>query len=220
MNADDPRHGTTRGYNAGCHDSCCRAAIAHYMREGRALRSKGGRTIPAIGAQRRIRALMRLGWTSKDIAHAAGWANRNQVDRILNGQKGKPTSYLERATDQATRTAYDKLSMRLPAMTPGRARTRALATRRAWPSCLAWDDETIDDPNARPAGMQKKQTCRHRDEIDEVAVIRAARGDRSITLTKAERAEVSRRLREAGWSFARIEEHTGLKADRYLGVAA
>ena len=58
------------------------------------------------------------------------------------------------------------------------------------------------------------------DELDENAVLRAMGGDRTIALSKAERTEVTRRLRARGWSSGRIEQHTGLKAERYAQVAA
>ena len=153
MKADDPRHGTTRGFHAGCREQCCRRALARDEKRRRLDKLRGGRAVPAIGAQRRIRALMRLGWTSTDIAQAAGCHERNYVLRILNGQKGKPTTWLERKTDKAIRDVYERLSMRLPDPAPHRARTRALAERRGYPPPLAWDD--IDNPDEEPSGMKR-----------------------------------------------------------------
>lgn len=147
---DDPRHGTTRGYHAGCHEACCRAAIARYEKEGRLARLRGGRAVPALGAQRRLQALMRLGWTSQDIADAAGWANRNHVLRILNGQKGKPTRWLERGTDTIARRVYTELCMTVPERTGYRIRTIKHAERNGWAPPLAWND--IDNPGEKPTG--------------------------------------------------------------------
>lgn len=160
MKPDDPRHGTTRGYHAGCHDICCRAAMARYEKAGRLARLNGGRAVPAIGTQRRIQALMRLGWTSTDIATEAGWQHRNGVLRILNGQKGRPTRWVERKTADTIAAIYARLSMQTPEMTPTRARTRARAERLGYAPPLAWDD--IDNPDEQPQGTRTLRTTRER----------------------------------------------------------
>lgn len=215
MSPDDPRHGTTRGFHQGCRAACCNAARARYEKQGRVLRGRGaGRAVDAVGAQRRIRALMRVGWTSTDIAHAAGWPERNYVLRILNGQKGKPTKQVSRATDNAIRKVYDLLSMRTPPPSPARARTRALAERRGYPSPLAWDDDVIDDPNARPVGMHDDH--RSKRTMDESAIQRRIDGDRTAKTRGAENCEVVRRLLAEGWSLNAISRHTGLKPERYM----
>ena len=151
MNHDDPRHGTTRGYHAGCREKCCLKARSRYEKEGRLARLNGGRAVPALGYQRRIQALMRLGWTSQAIADAGGWSNRNHVLRVLKGQKGKPTRYLQRPTAERIEAVYERLSMRLPEPSPTVNRCVRLAERNGWPPPLAWDD--IDDPNEQPRGV-------------------------------------------------------------------
>jgi len=215
MTPDDPRHGTTAGFHQGCRQACCNAARARYEKEGRVLRSQGmTRIVDATGAQRRIRALMRIGWTSTDIAKVAGWPERNYVLRILNGQKGKPTRQVSRATDQAIRRAYDLLSMRTPPSSPARARTRALAERRGYPSPLAWDDDVIDDPQARPVGMHDPR--RGKRALDETLILRRMAGDRTARTYGAESVEVVRRLLAEGHSQRWISTHTGLKTERYM----
>lgn len=152
MNADDPRHGRTEGFHAGCREECCRRAIARYQK-GVRLRKARGTTwaIPAVGAQRRIQALMALGWTSSDIATAAEWNNRNDVLRILNGQKGKPTKWVERTTHNTICRVFEQLAMHFPAPAAHRARTRAMALRKGYAPPLAWDN--IDDPREIPQGI-------------------------------------------------------------------
>ena len=95
--------------------------------------------VPAVGARRRIRALLAIGWTHAHIAEAAGIPPR------------RPALILSQAGDMVTldahdriADAYDELSMR---QGPS-ARNRRLG----YPPPLAWDDETIDDPRARPEG--------------------------------------------------------------------
>jgi len=157
MNTDDPRHGTTAGYHAGCHEACCRAAMARYEKAGRLARLRGGRTVPVLGAQRRVQALMRLGWTSSDIAEAAGWSHRNYVLRILNGQKGKPAVYLERPTYDTLCATYERLCMTIPERLPHRARTATMAAQKGWPPPLAWDN--IDDSAEKPkVGYKPRET--------------------------------------------------------------
>jgi hypothetical protein len=218
MRADDPRHGSNAGYIQHCLqkvDSCqpCRTAHNEHKRAVRARKQREGLDrfrIDPTGTRRRIRALIRMGWRYTDMDRWLG--NRAPSTHNINRSD---TMHVHTDTAAAVKRMYDALSMQLGPS----ERNRAVAARRGWPSPLAWDDDTIDDPKARPAGVRGSGRP-HRHEVDEVAVLRAIRGDRSIALTTAERAEVSRRLRAAGWSFAAIEAHTGLKADRYLEVAA
>jgi DNA-binding CsgD family transcriptional regulator len=70
---------------------------------------------------------------------------------------------------------------------------------------LAWSDDKIDDPAARPS----KMVIHHHTAIDEIAVQRASRGER-VRLSRAERAEVVRRLTAAGLSAADIADRLGI----------
>lgn len=214
MLPDDPRHGTTRGYHAGCREACCRAAIARYEKAGRLARLSGGRAVPALGAQRRIQALLCLGWTSTDIAHAAGWGNRNYVLRVLKGQKGKPTTWLEQKTHDTIARVYDDLSMRLPERTPQRARTQSIARRKGFVPPLAWD--CIDDPGETPRGIAADADLEPTD-IDPVVVERFLTNDLTPGLwaTVAEKREIVRRWLEQGGTQAELARRTGWNITRY-----
>lgn len=159
MSPDDARHGTTRGFHAGCRDICCRRAIARYEKAGRLAKLQGGRAVPALGAQRRIQALMRMGWTSVDIAKTGGWHHRNAILRILKGQRGRPTTWLQRHTDTKVREIYEQMSMTPPESTMVRRRIAAMAERNGWPPPLAWDD--IDDPSECPTDWAYIPATRH-----------------------------------------------------------
>lgn len=92
----------------------------------------------AIGTQRRVRAAACMGWSSIDVAARLGVA------------KQELARYTERRIEcgNAARIAdlYDSLSMRVgPSV-----QARAYATQRGWAPPLAWDDDTIDDPDATP----------------------------------------------------------------------
>lgn len=154
VKADDPRHGTYAGHNAHVEHRIpmcdqCRAAGTRYMKRRRMKLQNGERlTVPAHGSQRRIHALMALGWTMTDIAQECGWHDRSSVLQILNPRVG---SRGVRATTAAKLTAaYDALSMRLPTLTPARSRVRNLANRRQYAPPLAWEGIDIDDPGAEP----------------------------------------------------------------------
>lgn len=147
MTPDDARHGTTRGFHAGCRNTCCRRAIARDEKARRLDKLSGGRAVPALGAQRRLRALMALGWSTTAIAQHAGLNHRNGVLRIVNGQKGKPTTWLEKKTNDWVCAVYDQLSMQIPDGTYAN-RTRLYAQRQGWPPPLAY--ENIDDPQDTP----------------------------------------------------------------------
>ncbi len=91
----------------------------------------------AIGARRRIRALLALGWTHAHITAAAG----GPLSAVTLNQTGE---WITRATHDAYRAAYAELSMR-----PGpSAKTRGRAAKAGYAPPLAWDDDALDDPTA------------------------------------------------------------------------
>lgn len=103
--------------------------------------SAGNRSVPAVGATRKIRALIALGHALRTISLAAGMENTT-ASNLLNG---KPeTIHYELA--QRVHKGYRALCS-----TPG-THTRSLrrAQREGWAPPAAWDDEQIDDPNAAP----------------------------------------------------------------------
>lgn len=204
MTPDDPRHGKYAGYNAGCRNDCCRSAAAAYQKR-RVHESRHGkpRSVDPTGVRRRIRALTRIGHNAESIGMAAGLSAQriNQLARF--------TRLIQRSTHDRIVTAYNHLSA-----TPGTSReARKHGIRLAYSSPLAWDDDTIDDPAAKPQGID---FSRARPVIDEAAIERRIHGDRNVKLHKGEAAEVVRRLRADGWPMSRIEEHTGVNAARYI----
>jgi hypothetical protein len=154
VNPDDPRHGEERGYfthrrlgEPACADCTNGHRIAQNRRTLRILEGKPSR-VPALGSQRRIQALHRLGWTMQAIAQEAS-RGREQLKGIMEQQ------HVSRPVAQMVADVYGRLSMTLPAPKDqwerGRVTaTRAKAERNGWAPPLAWDD--IDDPNERPSG--------------------------------------------------------------------
>lgn len=200
MSPDDPRHGTTAGYWTGCRERCCREARNADERLRRKHRDVFGinRSVPAIGTQRRIQALMVLGWTSRDIAERCGWATPQAVTELLTARR-----FIQRSTAALVAAAYDELSMR-----PGpSAQNRVRCRRKGWAPPLAWDN--IDDPDEVP-NFGGRDT-----DVDPVVVERLLSG-RRIPSTQAEKVEAMRRWLAQGRSEKSLCDAHGWKYGRYV----
>ena len=95
----------------------------------------------SVGATRRIRALIAVGYSQARLAQELGIAE-SYVSRLAHNTRPNVNA----DTIERVIMLYDRLSM-----TPGpsqSARDRAL--RKNWPPPLAWDEDAIDDPGARP----------------------------------------------------------------------
>ncbi|MHC9046781.1 hypothetical protein ACYX8G_19525 [Microbacterium saperdae] len=150
--------------------------------------------IPALGTQRRIQALMTLGWSMTAIAGQFG-DRRGNVRRILE------TTTISRRFATKIADAYDELSMKIPYGTDRHsrsmiARTRAYAARRRWLPPLAWDDI---DTDTEPAATERSS------DVDEVAVRLATEGH-LVRLTPAERRACVEILHAKSYSDALIAE--------------
>lgn len=194
---EDPRCGTAAGYSAHwkrgeptcrpCKDA--QAAWQHQYETRRYL--AGGRVmIDGTGVRRRLHALARLGWSFPEMAKRFG-----VVYSVVHGWA--KSDHVYPATYERVCALYDELWDK-----PGPSNwVKAYAERQGWAPPLAWDDDSIDDPKARPTlGARANQL---RKPIDEIAVTRAMHGDR-VRLTAEERAEAARRLKERGYSSAQI----------------
>ncbi|MFH9574268.1 hypothetical protein ACH4MG_27470 [Streptomyces sp. NPDC017454] len=100
----------------------------------------GGQYVDAAGAARRLQALQAIGHTTYTIAEASN-VGRSLLVPILDGRPQVRRNVAERI-----KTAYTALSK-----TPGSA-TRSInrAIHNGWAPPAAWDDDTLDDPNAHP----------------------------------------------------------------------
>jgi len=212
MSPDDPRHGTNAGYVqhiltkvSPC--APCRTAHTLHKREVRNrqyLQGVDRFRVDPTGTRRRIRALIRMGWRYSDMDQWLGYrsANTHNLNR-------SDTQLVHIDTAEAVKRMYDALSMHVGPS----ARNRAIATRKGWPSPLAWDDDAIDDPAAQPVGMIQRYEP---SGFDESRVQRRIAGDRTVRLHKGESVEVVRRMLADGWTQNGIRRHTGLKPDRYM----
>ena len=100
-----------------------------------------GALVNACGTIRRLRALVAIGYTQSDLCERIGVLPGNGC-RIFRGEQDTVTT----ATAASVEDLFDAL-----AMTPGYSdRARNHARKNGWAPPLAWDDDTIDNPNATP----------------------------------------------------------------------
>lgn len=166
--------------------------------------------ISSAGTLRRIHALMAIGWSHDEISAHCGMSTK-----VLANSR-RPRVTVRVAT--AVRVTYDELSM-----TPGPNRvTESRAARLGYAPPLAWDDETIDDPDAQPdlgadpEPRGKVAESRASRPLDEVAVERAMAGMLRFppsSLPIPELLEAIRRLAARGMSDHQIGQRLQMKRD-------
>ena len=130
-----------------------------------------GAPVDATGTTRRLQALIAIGWTQTALAARLGWTVGN-FHRLLRQTR------VSAGTARAARALYDELWNTPPAEHDhaGRqaaARARNTAHRNGWPPPMAWDDNTIDDPDAHP---DRGAPARRRAAIAENAAELTAQG--------------------------------------------
>lgn len=101
-----------------------------------------GTQISVVGTQRRVKALARIGWSAQMLADRLPDCDRRRLATYTSGQQHKVT--VRRARQVAT--LFEELSV---INGPGK-KARRFAELKGWPPPLAWDEDTIDDPTARP----------------------------------------------------------------------
>lgn len=180
--------------------------VEHILRRSKRVNAPTARALlsvqPAptpVGIVRRMRALAALGWTAVEIADL-GDLTLAQVKHYRAGR----LTYTCPEVAQAVVQVFDRLAMTTPPPTPAHLRTRTMAAARGWAPPLAWDD--IDDPDETPNLGAARD-----DDIDPVAVELAIDGA-DVRLTRAERAEVARRMAEQGASDRQIAAILGVSA--------
>lgn len=171
MSPDDPRHGTYAG--AVQHWSDGESACEPCVRAGTKRRAWNrylelvGKpaTVPAIGVVRRAQALHTLGWTSHEIAAAAGIP----YGTLRNAMDSRCTN-VYRATHEGVAAAFDRLCMTFAPPSRNANYVRNQALRRGYPGPLAWDDIDRDE---EPIGMRGTTG----DEEDDALVERILGGE-------------------------------------------
>lgn len=173
-----------------------------------------GARVDATGTRRRLQALVAMGYSIASLGRELGIWN---IHALVAGSRTNTMTL--KANADAVKALYDRLSMTPNNPTEWRAsiaasRARSTAKAHGWPPPLEWDDDFIDDPTYAPLTQRAERRSKH--EVDEVLVESVLGGERHA-LTRAERFEVVRRAREAGWSYLDIESRAGIsKPERYL----
>lgn len=112
--------------------------------------------VDATASRRRLQALAVMGWPSRQIAARLG---RLDQQTYLYVQNGRTTTVRRRTEDDIARL-YDELWDQ-----PGPStRTAAHARAQGWAPPLAWDEDSIVDPNARPVGARASSASQARRE--------------------------------------------------------
>lgn len=159
----------------------------------------------AAGVARRLQALYAVGWSWQRIASDMG-VTLQAARRLAT----EPRDRCMRSVYARVVAVYEDLSMRQPPFQTADEKRSVTVSRNkshaaGWLPPLAWDDDTIDDPDAKP---YSGTPARFRHPVDEVAVTEAMAG-RRVTLTKAEHAEAVHRLTAAGYSAREIADRLG-----------
>lgn len=105
-------------------------------------------TIPAAGSTRRLQALATLGWSNHTLA-AHTRLKPAQLDLVRTG-----TATITVEAARAIRDLYERLWATSAPVTgtsnqKATAAARAEASRNNWAPPMAWDDDTIDQPDAK-----------------------------------------------------------------------
>lgn len=158
------QHGTANAYrNHRCRCPDATAANTRYRK-----RLAAGCHLPAsvdnTGVIRRRQALAALGYGLSDLEQHFPTTRRGIGTYATTGRR------VSRDTHRRWCQVYDLLSM-----TPGRnERAKQEARKRGWAPPLAWDDDTIDDPDATPDLGERR--ARRRQDIAEDARFLAGTG--------------------------------------------
>ena len=208
-------HGTREGY---LYDRCrcpeCRAANRDWHRHYRRIAAErrwGARPsawTSSVGTVRRLQALAAMGWSASEVARRLGVTD--SAIFLLRATRG---GRVLASTADRVAALYRDLADKPPT---GNAivRTKRWAERNGWRPPIAWDDDTIDDPDAQPyAGAPV--------ELDEIAVERYVAGTLkhrefqrySLELVEAIRILAGRRLTDA-----QIGDRVGVNKRRIQGL--
>lgn len=132
--SDQTIHRIVRGDREHIHRDTQEAILS--LRDGTIFeRSRPTGYVPKIGAQRRLQALMAMGWRHSDTTAILGFSSSN----ILH----QPGPWITRSKHDAMCRAYDQLWDQ-----PGpSASTAARAIKAGYLLPMAWDEGTIDNPD-------------------------------------------------------------------------
>lgn len=198
------KHGTANAYTTyRCRCATAREAWRLYNKRRREGRNEPN-CIDSTGSARRIRALIAIGWSMRELARRTGHHHRTIQDVVYGRRR-----LITRHTARWVSDLYEELST-----TPGGSKYALLvADRYGWAPPLAWDEGAIDDPTAEPdLGGDNP------DFIDPIAVEKALAGHH-VRLTPAERDHTFRVGLDRGMTPYAIGQALHMSASTYKGIA-
>lgn len=210
------RHGTLTGYSRGCGCDPCLDAKLAYNSSRRRLVAYGRwqSRIDATGTRRRAQALLTLGYPYSYQAEQIGY-DRNDYTKML---RSYPT--VRAKTAHAVAGLYERLWDTPASDSWSSRKARRLAARMGYPPPLAWDDDTIDDPDALPQGVD---FGKHDKGPDWVLVERTCSGEHHLwaDLCADDKREVVARLLAAPYRWTQTQigrylHQSGSTIVRYL----
>lgn len=101
--------------------------------------------VPAVGAVRRLQALITMGWRYQDLTPRLGFP----AEGVAKNKGGWVSRYKHEAIVRLYDELWDKQG-------PGMQCGITAALNRGWHKPMAWDDDTIDDPAAEPFGTVRR----------------------------------------------------------------
>ncbi|WP_409186457.1 hypothetical protein F9C11_20400 [Amycolatopsis sp. VS8301801F10] len=107
--------------------------------------------VDITGSRRRLQALVATGRTQQYLADRLGMTPGN-FWLVMQRQ-----TRITAAKQRQINALYDELWDTPPADDVASRHARAYARRHGWVPPLAWDDDTIDDPDAEPVGVEESR---------------------------------------------------------------
>lgn len=145
-----------------------------------------GGLIDGTGTRRRLQALIAIGWPQSRLAQMLGMTPAS-LSKVIHSEMS-----VRKSTAAAVKSLYEDRWHGGPQTPDARsqgiiAASKRLAALKGWAPPMAWDDDEIDDPAARP----------HCVDAEAVRVARISEVERRLA-AGASRPEVCRRLRMRG----------------------
>lgn len=124
----------------------------------------GRRHVDGTGTRRRLQALAARGWTAVRLAEHHTATRQKIRQTLLSTDIDPVTAEFARSVIRL----YDDLWDHDPPCPDGAALARAEAAAHGWPPPMAWDDEDLDDPMARPpSGCEPAQGHLHLEDLED-----------------------------------------------------
>ncbi len=146
-------HGTWRCYRRTlCARPECLAAWQRYKKGREHARHNGELTrVDSIGTHRRLQGLMFMGYSGRWLAKQIPVSSSGDLVRLMRAPR------VATATAEKVRRVYDEYAMTPAPSNRWTTKVRNHARVKGFHSPLSWDDDELDDPNAKPRGLAQRK---------------------------------------------------------------